>query len=329
MAMTVVQGTDGAEATGTQGRDATAGLGARRMTLEPWGVQVGPVTHLAEERDRLSRLTFDEFDVRPVGPTIGAQIDGVDLTSPLSDTVVAELERCLHEYKVLFFRDQPLTPAQHVAFARRFGELEVHPFITANSDQPELVRFEKEATVGGFENGWHSDVSWREHPSLGAVLHAVEIPAVGGDTLFADMYAAYDGLEPGLQEQIEELTAVHDFSMVFGHTVKPEDKDAMRRKFPPVEHPVVRTHPATGRKLIYVNRFFVDYIVGMDRDESDALIARLAREAETVEYQCRFHWEPDSVAFWDNRAVQHYAASDYWPERRVMERASIVGDRPV
>ena len=113
------------------------------------------------------------------------------------------------------------------------------------------------------------------------------------------------------------------------HTVKAEEKAAMREKYPPVEHPVVRTHPATGRKLIYVNRFFVDHIVGMDRDESNALIDRLAREAETVEYQCRFHWEPDSVAFWDNRAVQHYAASDYWPERRVMERASIVGDRPV
>jgi taurine dioxygenase len=329
MTMTVVRETEEGATAGGEGRDATAGLNARRVTIEPWGVKVGPVTHLAEERARLAGLTFDAFEVRPVGATIGAEVGGIDLRAPLDDAVVAELERCLHEYKVLFFRDQPLTPGQHVDFARRFGELEVHPFIRSNPEHPELVRFEKEATVGGYENGWHSDVSWRECPSLGAVLHAVELPAVGGDTLFADMYAAYDGLEPGLQEQIAGLSAVHDFSMVFGHTVKAEEKAAMREKYPPVEHPVVRTHPATGRKLIYVNRFFVDHIVGMDRDESNALIDRLAREAETVEYQCRFHWEPDSVAFWDNRAVQHYAASDYWPERRVMERASIVGDRPV
>lgn len=151
---------------------------------------------------------------------------------------------------------------------------------------------------------------------------------MGGDTLFADMGVAYDGLDEGLRRRIDGLRAVHDYSRVFGHTIKEGDRAAMREQFPPVDHPVVRVHPDTGRRILYVNRFFVDHIVGMDRDESDALIDELSAEAETVEYQCRFSWQDHSVAFWDNRAVQHYAASDYWPERRVMERASIKGERP-
>ncbi len=289
---------------------------------------MGPLAHLAPERERLSRLTFEGFDIVPQGATIGAEVSGIDLCGPLDEATIAELTRALTEFKVLFFRGQPLTPAQHVDFARRFGELEVHPFIPSNAEQPELVRFEKEATVGGYENGWHSDVSWRARPSLGAILHAVEVPPVGGDTLFADMGAAYDGLDPELRERLSDLVAVHDFSKVFGHTVAAADRVAMREQYPPVEHPVVRTHPVTGRRLIFVNRFFVDRIVGLARDESDALIDRLARTAETVEYQCRFRWEEHSVAFWDNRSVQHYASSDYWPDRRVMERASIVGEQP-
>ena len=309
-------------------RDPASDIGARRVTLEPWGVRVGPLAHLAVERDRLGQLGFAHVGVRQVGATIGAEVTGVDLCRPLADEVVAELTTALHEFKVLFFRDQPLTPAQHVAFARRFGDLEVHPFIPANPDQPELVRFAKEATVGGYENGWHSDVSWRECPSLGAVLHAVELPRVGGDTLFADMCAAYDGLDEALRARIDGLRAVHDYSKVFGHAVRAEDRESMRAQYPPVEHPVVRVHPATGRRMLFVNRFFTDHVVGLDRDESDALIDLLASEAETVEYQCRFAWSEHAVAFWDNRSTQHYASSDYWPQRRVMERASIAGERP-
>jgi taurine dioxygenase len=164
---------------------------------------------------------------------------------------------------------------------------------------------------------------------MGAVLHAIEVPATGGDTLFSDMYAAYDGLDAETRQRIGSLTAVHDFLLAFGGQVKPEDLDKTRAQYPPATHPVVRTHAETGRKLVYVNRNFTDRVTGLDEDESTALIDRLSRQADIVEHQCRWRWEPHSVAFWDNRAVQHYACSDYWPSVRVMERASIVGERPV
>jgi alpha-ketoglutarate-dependent taurine dioxygenase len=299
-----------------------------RGRLAPYDVLVGPVTHLEAERARLVGLSWRHFDAEPVGATVGAEITGVDLTAELPDDVVAELRQALLDYKVLFFRDQPLTAAQHVAFARRFGDLEVHPFIPSNTDQPELVRFAKSADVAGTENAWHHDVTWRERPSLGAILHAIEVPPTGGDTLFCDMYAAYDGLDDDVKEQIADLVAVHDYLRVFGPFVREDQAEEMRAQYPPVEHPVVRTHPETGRKLLFVNRVFVDHIVGLAPDESTALIDRLSHQADTIEYQCRFRWAPHSVAFWDNRAVQHYAASDYWPDVRVVERASIIGDRP-
>lgn len=300
----------------------------RRLKLYPFDVMVGPVTFLAEERERLAGLSYEGFRVSQLGATIGGLVEGVDLTGELSDELVAELRRCLLDFKVIFFRGQPLTPAQHVAFARRFGELELHPFIPSNTDQPELVRFEKEAQVGGFENVWHSDVSWRALPSQAAVLHALEVPPVGGDTAFCDMYAAYEGLAEKVKERIADLVAVHDFTKAFGHTLDEEGRAAMRELYPPVEHPVVRTHEETGRKLIYVNRAFTQSIVGLSEEEGNALIDALAAQTNYLEYQCRFTWEPDAVAFWDNRAVQHFALSDYWPQRRVMERASIVGVAP-
>ena len=305
-----------------------SGLDSRRYRLQPFDVYVGPMPHLAAERERLAELRYENFDVRRMGATIGAEVTGVDLRTQLDQNVIEELRRCLFDFKVLFFRNQVLTPEEHVAFARRFGELELHTFIPSNDSHPELVRFEKHAEVGGYENGWHSDVSWKECPSLGAVLHGVEVPPAGGDTLFADMYAAYEGLTPELRQRIEELYAVHDYAKVFGHVVAEAEREEMRRVYPPVRHPVVRRHPVTGRKLIYVNRFFVDHIEGLGVEESNQLIDELSRQAEIVEYQCRFHWEDHSVAFWDNRAVQHYASSDYWPARRVMERASICGERP-
>jgi taurine dioxygenase len=296
--------------------------------LPGYTIAVGPFTHVAAERDRLAALQWRHFDARRLGATVGAEISGVDITAPLPDDVVAELRQALYDYKVIFFRDQPLDPHQHVAFARRFGDLEAHPFLPSNTGEPELVRFEKTAEVSGYENSWHHDVTWRACPSMGAILHAVSVPDCGGDTLFSDMYAAYDGLDQATKDEIDDLHAVHDFTQTFGHTMSGEERRKAQEQYPPVRHPVVCSHPATGRLHLYVNRPFVSHIDGVDRQSSLALLDRLCRQADAPEHQCRFTWTKDAVAFWDNRAVQHYASSDYWPQRRSMERASVIGTAP-
>jgi taurine dioxygenase len=270
---------------------------------------------------------YEHVRLEPYSPTIGAEVLGVDLRKPLADDVRAELDRALLEWKVLFFRDQDLTVEQHRDFAAQWGPLEVHPFLPAG-DVPEVVRFDKGADDVGYENIWHSDVSWREVPSLGSVLRCVVPTGVGGDTLWADMYEAYDGLDDETKERIDGLVAVHDFAASFGLALEPDQLAEMQEQYPPAHHPVVRTHPRTGRKLLYVNEIFTTGVVGMEPDEGRALIRTLAATARTPEYQCRFRWTAGSVAFWDNRCTQHYAVSDYFPQRRVMERATIVGDRP-
>lgn len=290
--------------------------------------RMGPVGHLHEERARLRALTWKHFEARPLGSTIGAELAGVDLREELADAVIEEIHQALLDYKVLFFRDQPVTPEQQVAFARRFGELEIHPFIPSNTGVPELVRFEKSADVGGYENLWHHDVTWRERPSKAGLLHAISVPETGGDTLFCDAIAAYEGLDDEWKTRIENLDVVHDYLRAFGHNVPKEKRDEMRAQYPPVQHPAAPAHPDTGRRHLYVNFAFADHVVGVSQEESRDILQHLALQSEVLEYQCRFHWTPDSIAFWDNRAVQHYAASDYWPDVRVMERASIVGARP-
>jgi taurine dioxygenase len=274
-----------------------------------------------------ARLTY-----RPLTPTIGVEIGGIDLARPLDDATRELLRAALLEWKVLFFRDQEIDTEQHLAFARAFGDLEVHPFAPHKPDYPEVLAITHDRDNKGRENTWHSDVTWRVEPSLGSVLRAIEVPAVGGDTLFADMYAAYDGLSDAIKARIEGKAALHDFAHFrTGMRKKGLSEDAiaaLNAKYPMVEHPIVRTHPETSRKALYVNAAFTQYIVGMEREESDVLLAHLYAQASIPEYQCRFGWRKNSIAFWDNRASQHYAVSDYWPAVRRMERVTIVGDRP-
>jgi taurine dioxygenase len=268
------------------------------------------------------------FGISPLTPVIGAEVSGIDLGRALDDGTLAALRRALLDWKVLFFRDQNITRAQHIAFARRFGELEIHPLTPADQPDPEVLRIVHNKDFRGSENIWHSDVTWRPEPSLGSILRAVEVPETGGDTLFADMGAAFDSLPEAMKERVCGLTAVHDFLHAFGPVIPAEKHAETRAKHPPQEHPVIRTHPETGRRLIYVNAAFTDHILGMDRPDSAVLLHELYAHARVPEFQCRFRWTPNAIAFWDNRICQHYAVSDYWPARREMERVTICGDRP-
>jgi taurine dioxygenase len=287
-------------------------------------VDPGPVRLRRTGEGWLDR-PYEHLDLQPLSPTIGAEVTGIDLraTHRAGDPVVEEVHRALLEWKVLFFRDQWLDADQHRAFARLWGELEVHPFLP-HGEVPEVVRFEKDGSNGGYENIWHADVTWRARPPLGSILRAIEVPPVGGDTLWVDMAAAYDGLDDEVRARIDGATAVHDFTGSFGQLLDPERLAAMQAEYPPVEHPVVLEHPETGRRTLYVNEIFTDRITGLDPDESDRLLAHLTAQARVPEYQCRFRWTAGSVAFWDNRATQHYACSDYFPNRRVMERTTIL-----
>jgi taurine dioxygenase len=272
---------------------------------------------------------YSLFEVKPLTPLIGAEIVGVDLREPITPELQAELHRALLEWKVIFFRNQPITSEQQLAFARLWGELEVHPFYKIEQGQPkEIVRFARDKKNAGSENVWHADVTFRTNPAKAAVLRMIEAPPVGGDTIWADMAAAYDNLPGDVKERIQGLTALHDFTPAFSHLLTEEELAARQAEFPAVEHPVVRTHPETGRKTLFVNPSFTTRIVGLDPDESEELLQYLFRQAHVPEYQVRFRWEPNAIAFWDNRATQHYAVSDYYPHPRKVERVAIVGDRP-
>ncbi|MCP2016032.1 MAG: TauD/TfdA family dioxygenase [Erythrobacter sp.] len=281
---------------------------------------------MATISDRATRDT-GTLDIRPLTPAIGAEILGIDLGSADIAARIPEIRAALLSHGVIFFRDQDITTAQHIAFARAFGELEIHPATPKDQPNREVLRIEHGPKSRGQENAWHSDVTWREEPSLGSILLAREVPDCGGDTLFANMHLAYERLSDPMKAFCEGLTAVHDIARVFAKRLgkRPEE---LHDTYPPMRHPVIRTHPETGERAIYVNTAFTSHIEGLAESESRWLLDHLFATAKDAEIQCRFRWQAGSVAFWDNRVCQHFAASDYFPARRVMERVTIAGDKP-
>lgn len=282
--------------------------------------------------------SYEHIDVRPVSGALGAEICGVDLAKPLEDAVLGEIQRAFLDHAVIFFRGQSLAPEDEVAFARRFGEPEVHPIVEGMEGLPELVRVWKPAgESASFGTGWHSDNSFLEKPSLGSILYGVEIPRYGGDTLYASMERAHDALSEPLQARLASLRAVHSAQLAYDPAVTGDAKyrgeapisyrysDAIYEE---VVHPVIRTHPETGRRSIYVNQMFTQRIVDMTAQESAAILGLLYEHCASPDFTCRFRWEPGSVAIWDNRCVQHNALDDYQRFERVMYRVTVAGDRP-
>jgi len=270
--------------------------------------------------------------VRPLTAQIGAEIDGVDLSAPLESDTLAAVRAAMLEHIVLVFRDQHLDEAQHIAFAQQFGDVHLPPVPTKHGGPPEINVLDQMNPKGDGADLWHSDNSYIATPPMGSVLKAVQIPSVGGDTCFANMYAAYDALSGPMKRYVEDLVAVHDVTGSLLRAVQGGnadfDVDALRRKMPPVEQPVVRTHPETGRRLLYVNEASTAYIKDVPPRESDEVLSLLYSQARSPEVQCRVQWHDGDVVFFDNRCAQHYAVPDYH-ERRVMHRVTIRGDRPV
>jgi taurine dioxygenase len=274
--------------------------------------------------------------------SIGAELSGVDLgEASRNDDLFGAIRALLLEHKVLFLRDQDISRAEHVAFARRFGELEDHPVVGSDPEHPGLVRIYKDldSPAEHYENAWHCDATWREAPPMGCVLRCVKGPAVGGDTIWANMALAYERLPDGVKSAIASLRARHSIEATFGAKMPIEQRHALKARFPDAEHPVVRTHPETGEKVLFVSGFATHFVnfhtpanvrVGQDfAPGASQLLNYLISQAAIPEYQVRWRWTKNSVAIWDNRSTQHYAVQDYWPAVRKMERAGIIGDVPV
>jgi taurine dioxygenase len=275
-----------------------------------------------------------KIEIHKLTPKIGAVIGNIDLSQSLDDEQIADVRAALLAHKVIFFEDQHITPLQHRDFAARFGDLHTHPLYPGVPEAPEMFILDNHAGNPTDNDAWHTDVTFIETPPLGAILYAKLLPPEGGDTCWADMQAAYEGLSKPLQRFLSELDAVHDFARGFpvrGQVAKESGSDKHAKAVedhPPVIHPVVRTHPETGADGLFINYGFTDRIKSLRREESNALLNMLFVHIQKPEYQVRWRWKLNAIAFWDNRITQHYAVNDYLPHRRIMNRATILGDRP-
>ena len=283
----------------------------------------------------MPRVDYTTFDLHPMTMTLGAEIHGVDLGLEIAEDQFNEIRRAFTEFSVIFFRDQHLTPDQHIAFASRWGEINVNRFFKAIDSHPVIAEVRKEpdqeTNIGG---SWHTDHSYDQVPATGSILYARQVPEIGGDTQFASMYAAYDGLSDGLKQMLEPLRATHSSRHAFGRTayrIQQHSDDVGDRLGNPdaatqdADHPVVIRHPMSGRKALYVNPGFTIRFSGWSDEESRPLLEYLYRQATKPEYTCRFHWRENSLAFWDNRATWHQALNDYPGQRRLMHRITIEG----
>ncbi len=280
--------------------------------------------------------SHNAITVTPVTPAAGALIGDVDLTGELTPDAIARVHQALMQHHVVFFRDQHITAKHHADFARRFGPLRMarRAAFDVLTDVPEMQVLINDEARPPNVNHYHSDGIFRKDPEFGSILRAVECPEAGGDTIFTSLVAAYEGLSPGMKTYLDGLSAVNEFMKLHGSPAKARSwkgdnfdrMDAMRRDNPPTAHPLVKTHPVTGRKHLYLSESFTTHIIGVDAEESQRVLDFLFRHVAKPEYQCRFAWRPGSMAFWDNRAALHYAVADYWPEKRLMHRVTIVED---
>ncbi|HUT48233.1 MAG TPA: TauD/TfdA family dioxygenase [Alphaproteobacteria bacterium] len=274
------------------------------------------------------------IEVGQTGRALGAEIGGVDLAGPLDDATIAAIRQALLDHLVIFFRDQTITPAQHLAFARRFGETADYPMLKGLEGFPEIVEVVKlEHEEANFGGAWHSDTAYLDVPPMGSILVAREVPDAGGDTEFANMYAAYESLSDGMKELIGALKAVNSSTNPVAAATRQHRIGEGAKRDPAAEmratHPVVRTHPETGRKALYVNPAHTIAIEGMSEAESAPILGVLYAHQQRPEIACRFHWTPGAIAFWDNRAAQHNAINDYHGRKRLMHRVTLAGERPV